>query len=167
MNESNKTLLEDYSNLPAQLEEVIAGLDESELSLRKKNNEWSIREYICHLVEGEQLWQINLRMILGMNGAKFPMTWYPKIMQLEWSAIWAYDRRSLQVMLDQYHADTQYLVDLLQNLPDAVWDYYGRITWPGNDEESRYSVRDIVKMHISHLDVHSEDIRAIRALYGC
>ena len=167
MSKSHDELLCEYGQLPERLEAVIAGLGESELDLRK-DGEWSIREYICHLVEGEQLWQINLRVILGLNGAKFPFDWYPKLgSQDRWVEIWVYGKRSLKVMLDQYRADTQYLVDILKNLPDAVWDHYGRVTWPGDDVESQYSVRDIVEMQLSHLDVHGEDIRAIRALNGC
>ena len=166
MSKSHNELLDEYCQLPERLEAVIAGLKESDLDLRK-GDEWSVREYICHLVEGEQLWQINLRMILGLNGAEFPMTWYPEHSQIEWSQLWAYDKRCLTVMLDQYRADTQYLVDILKNLPNAVWEYYGRITWPSYEEESRYSVRDIVEMQLEHLEVHAEDIRAIRALHGC
>ena len=164
MSKSHETLLEEYRRLPDHLEEVIAGLEESDLDLGK-DGEWSIRQYICHLVEGEQLWQINLRMIIGLNGARFPFTWYPEHSQDEWAELWAYGKRSLEVMLNQYRADTQYLVDILKNLPD-VWDHYGRITWSGDDAERRYSVRDIVEMQLRHLDGHAEDIRAIRALHG-
>jgi len=166
MEESYASLLERYQRLPDRLEAIIAGLDESDLDLRK-GDEWSIRQYICHLVEGEQLWQINLRMILGLNEAEFPMTWYPQHSQMEWAELWAYDKRCAQVLLNQYRADTQYLVDILKNLPDAIWNHYGRITWPGHEEESCYSVRDIVEMHLGHLDGHAEDIRTIRALHGC
>ena len=165
MSKSHEELLNEYGKLPERLEIAIAGLEESDLDLRLESG-WSIREYICHLVEGEQLWQINLRMIIGLNGAKFPFDWYPQHSQDEWVELWAYGKRSLQVMLEQYRADTQYLVDILKNLPD-VWERYGRITWPGYEEESHYSVRDIVEMNIQHLDIHAKDIREIRALHGC
>lgn len=167
MSKSNSALLEDYLNLPAHLEEVIAGLKESDLDLSLESG-WSIREYVCHLVEGEQLWQINLRVILGLNGAKFPFDWYPSLgSQERWVEIWAYGKRSLNVLLDQYRADTQYLVDVLKAMPDDVWEHYGRITWPGAEDESKYSVRDILEINLSHLDVHAEDIRAIRTMHGC
>jgi len=165
MKESYESLLEIYRQLPDGLDAVIAGLEETDLDLRLESG-WSIREYICHLVEGEQLWQINLRIVLGLNGAEFPFCWYPLHSQDEWAELWVYGKRSLKVLLEQYHADTQYLVDILKNLPD-VWEHYGRITWPGYEQESCYSVRDIVEMHIRHLDGHAEDIRAIRALHGC
>ena len=166
MNKSSTELLDEYLKLPERLEKVIAGLEEPDLDLRLESG-WSIREYICHLVEGEQLWQINLRMAIGLNGMQFPFTWYPEHSQIEWGELWAYGKRSLKIMLDQYRADTQYLVDILKNLPPDVWDRYGCIHWPGYEEESRYSVREIVEMHIHHLDGHAEDIRAIRALHGC
>jgi len=165
MEETHESLLEKYRQLPERLETVIAGLEESDLDLRK-DGEWSIREYICHLVEGEQLWQINLRVIIGLNGTKLPFDWYPRHSQNEWAECWAYDKRCLQVMLDQYRADTQYLVDILKNLPD-VWEHFGCITFPGDEAERRFTVRDIVEMHLRHLDGHAEDIRAIRALHGC
>lgn len=166
MNKEHETLLDQYLDLPTRLEEVLEGLAEEDFDLRLED-EWSIREYICHLVEGEQLWQINLRMIIGLNGAEFPMTWYPKLSQMEWSERWSYKKRATDVLLDQYQADTQYLIDLLENLPDEVWEHYGRITWPGAEEESHYSVYEIVELNISHLAVHVADIQAIRAKHGC
>jgi len=165
MSRSEHELLDEYLKLPERLEALIAGLEEKDLDLRL-GHEWSIREYVCHLVEGELLWQINLRMIIGLNGEKFPFSWYPQHSQVEWSEYWAYGSRSISILLDQYRADTRYLVDTLKNLPD-VWEHFGRITWPGYEEEFRYSVRDIVEMHIHHLDEHARDIRAIRASHGC
>jgi hypothetical protein len=164
MNTSEIELLDAYLELPDRLEAVIAGLEENQLDLRLESG-WSIREYICHLVEGEQLWQINLRVIIGLNGEEFPFAWYPQRSQDEWAQVWAYGKRSLKVLLDQYRADTQYLVDILKNL-SHVWEHDGWITWPGYERESRYTVRDIVEMHIQHLEEHARDIHAIRALHG-
>ena len=165
MKKKHETLLDQYLELPARLDEVIDGLADEDFDLHLEN-EWSIREYIAHLVDGEELWQINLRVILGVNGAQFPMTWYPQHSQMEWAELWAYNKRSIDVLLEQYQANTLALVDMLENLSDEVWEHYGRITWPGYEEESRYSVRDIVEMHISHLDGHAEDIRAILTRHG-
>jgi len=164
MNKSENELLDEYLGLPDRLEALVAGLEENDLDLRLENA-WSIREYVCHLVEGELLWQINLRMIIGLNGEKFPFSWYPQHSQVEWAEYWAYGSRSLNILLEQYLADTRFLVDTLKNLPD-VWKHYGCITWPGYHEEFRYSVRDIIEMHINHLDEHARDISAIRANHG-
>ena len=165
MSRSHAEILEEYRKLPDRLEEAIAGLDETDLDLRLESG-WSIREYICHLVEGEQLWQINLRVIIGLNGERFPFDWYFKLSQDEWVEHWAYHKRSLKAMLDLFRADTQYLIDVLESMPD-VWEHYGRVTWPGEEEETRLSVRDIIEIHIYHMAGHTEDIRAIRVLHGC
>jgi hypothetical protein len=165
MIQSNETLLEEYRKLPDHLEKAIAGLDESDLDLHM-NDEWSIREYVCHLVEGEQFWQINLRVIIGLNGERFPFDWYFKHSQIEWVEHWAYRKRSLKAMLDLFRADTQYLVNMLESMP-AVWEHYGRVTWPGDEEETRLSVRDIIEICIYHMAEHAEDIRAIRVMHGC
>ena len=167
MNKIYEKLLEKYLSLPEHLEDVIAGLSESDIDLRLEHG-WSVRQYIAHLVEGEQLWQINLRMIIGLNGAKFPFDWYPSLgSQERWADLWGYRKRSLKAMLDLYRADTQYLVDILKYMPDDVWNNYGWIAWSGSDKEYRYSVREIVEMHIQHLDMHAEDIHAIRELHEC
>lgn len=165
MNQEYEALLDQYLELPARLDEAIGGLAEEDFNLRLEG-EWSIREYVAHLIDGEQLWQINLRVILGLNGAEFPMTWYPKHSQMEWSTLWAYNKRSIDVLLDQYQANTQSLVDLLENLPDEVWEHYGHITWSGAEKESHYSVREILEINISHVGIHADDIRAIRTQYG-
>ncbi len=165
MKKEYETLLDQYLELPNRLEETLNGLEGEDFDLCLEG-EWSIREYVAHLVEGEQLWQINLRMVIGLNGTEFPFTWYPEHTQVEWAELWAYNKRSIEVLLDQFQANTQSLVDMLENLPDKIWKHYGRITWHGAEKESLYSVREIVMMQISHLDGHIEDIRAIRTLHG-
>ncbi len=165
MNKSDEALLDQYLQLPEQLEEAIAGLDETDLDLRK-GDDWSIREIVCHLVEGEQLWQINLRTIIGLNGSKFPFEWYFELSQTQWSERWAYGTRSLKVMLDLFHANIKYLADILKKLPSSIWEHYGRVTWPGAKEETHLTVRDIIEIHIRHMQGHTADIKAIRAVHG-
>ena len=73
MKKEYENLLDQYLELPARLDETINGLAEADFDLCLEG-EWTIREYIAHLIDGEELWQINLRVILGLNGAEFPMT---------------------------------------------------------------------------------------------
>ncbi len=64
MSGTHDVLLKKYLQLPDRLEAAIAGLSESDLDLRGEG--WSIREYVHHTVEGELLWQVNLRAIRGL-----------------------------------------------------------------------------------------------------
>jgi len=164
MTEEYVSLLEKYLHLPDQLEEAIVGLGESELDW--KQDGWSIRQLVHHVVEGEYIWQVNLRAVVGTNGILFPFTWYFAIPQGEWAVRWAYDKRPLGSSLALFRASTWNLVEFLRNIPDA-WEHFGRVTWPGESEETCITVREIVEMHLRHLHGHVDDIETIRVFHPC
>ena len=159
----HEILLKKYLQLPDRLEAAVAGLDEAGMDL--KTDGWSIRQYVHHTVEGELIWQINLRAAAGSDGIVFPMAWYFTQEQATWAERWGYDRRPVEPALALFRANTASLVEFLRLLPE-VWDRSGRITWPGEQQETRLSVRDIVLMHIGHTDQHAADIQAIRKAYA-
>jgi hypothetical protein len=161
MNAPHAGLLKKYLKLPDRLEAAVAGLSQSDLDL--KGDGWSIRQYVHHTVEGELLWEINLRAAAGYDGIAFPMTWYFVQDQDTWAECWGYDRRPIEPALELFRASTSNLAGFLSALPE-VWEHAGRITWPGHQSETILSVRDIVLMHIRHMDQHEADIQAIREL---
>lgn len=163
MIEEYESLLQRYLRLPDCLEEAIAGLSESDLDV-KQDDGWTIRQIVHHVVEGENLWQVNLRAIAGTDGILFPFTWYFAISQDEWVKRWAYDKRPLGPSLALYRASTWNLVEFLRNIPEA-WDHFGRVTFPGEQEQCA-TVCEIVEMNLRHLDCHVKDIQAIRALHN-
>jgi hypothetical protein len=165
MSTSQDVLLKKYLQLPNRLEAAIAGLDDSGLDLRC--NGWSVREYVHHTVEGELLWQVNLRVILGMDGIEFPFQWYFALSQDEWAQRWASGRRAIEPTLALFRASTRSLAELLCCVDPQAWKHFGRVTWPGTKKETRLTVRDIVLIHIGHMDQHVADIRAIRELHHC
>ena len=165
MSEPHEVLLKKYLQLPDRLEAAIAGLDEAGLEL-KGSQGWSIRQYVHHTVEGELIWQMNLRAAAGYDGIAFPMTWYFVQTQDTWAERWGYDRRPVEPALALFRGSTRSLVGFLHCLPEA-WDRSGRITWRSGQPETLLSVRDIVLMHIGHMDQHTTDIRAIRDLHKC
>jgi DinB superfamily len=165
MSTSHDVLLKKYLQLPERLETAIAGLSESELDLRGEG--WSIREYIHHTVEGELLWQVNLRAILGTDGIEFPFQWYFALSQDEWALHWASCKRAVEPTLALFRASTRSLAELLRCVDPQAWKHFGRVTWPGAKEIKRLTVREIVLIHIGHMDQHAADIRAIRELHNC
>jgi hypothetical protein len=127
---------------------------------------WSIRAYVHHTVDGELMWQLFLRAILGQDGIEIPLAWYFNLEQEEWGRCWSYGQRAVEPTLVLFHASTSSLVDLLRTIAEGAWENSGHITWPGAQEETRISVRAIVLMHIRHLDQHLIDIQAIRGMHG-
>ena len=165
MSDSNSSLLKRYLKLPDQLEAAIAGLDDDQLDLSMGTG-WSIREYVHHTVEGEQMWQLFLKAILGQDGIQIPIQWYFALTQDEWAKRWASGKRAVGPSLGLYRASTASLVELLSNVPAEAWEHSGCVTWPDEEEETNLGVRDIVLMHLGHVEHHTGDIRAIRAEHG-
>ena len=163
MIEETEVLLQKYLQLPGCLESAIAGLRDSDLDVCKDSG-WSIRQIVHHVVEGENLWQLNLRAVVGTDGILFPFAWYLAIPQDEWAKRWAYDKRPLEPSLALYRASTWHLVEFLRKIPES-WGHFGRVTWPGEQEETCGTVREIVEMNLRHLDQHVEEIQAIRVLH--
>ena len=159
MSVSHAILLKKYLQLPDRLEAALAGLSESDLDLRGEG--WSIRQYVHHTVEGESMWQLFLRAIIGTNGIEFPIHWYFALTQAEWADRWASDRRAIQPSLALFWASTNSLVELLCCVDPHTWKHYGCVTWPGAKDATHFTVRDIVLMHIGHMDQHEADIRTI------
>ena len=166
MSKSHAVLLNRYLQLPEKLEDAIRGLSEADLNLTRGEG-WSIRAYVHHAVEGELMWQMFLRAILGTNGIEFPIQWYFAIPQDVWAQNWAYDKRPIEPTLALFHASTRNLVELLQHISADVWKNFGRVTWPGANEETTLTVRDILIMHLRHMDQHVTDIQNIRTLHKC
>jgi hypothetical protein len=161
---SHDTLLKRTSKLPDRLETAIAGLEETQLDLTLGTG-WSIREYVHHTVEGELMWQMFLRAILGMDGIDIPIRWYFDLSQDEWAERWASGKRELGPTLALFHGSIASLVELLRNVPAKAWEHTGRVTWPGDNNETRLTVRDILLMHLGHMDQHTADIQAIRRVH--
>jgi len=161
---NHEFLLKKYLQLPDRLEAAIAGLSEAELDW-KAGEGWSIRSYVHHTVEGELIWEVNLRAAAGRDGIAFPMEWYFCQEQDAWAEQWAYDRRPIDSALALFRGSTRNLVDFLRCVPEA-WDHKGRLTWPRAEKETVLSVRDIVRIHIGHMKQHTADIQAIRAFHN-
>jgi hypothetical protein len=108
------------------------------------------------------MWQQFLRAIIGTDGIEFPIQWYFAITQDDWAEHWVFGKRAVGPTLSLFRASTASLVELLRNIPAETWEHYGRVTWPGVDKETRLTVRDIVLIHLGHMDQHTADIQAIR-----
>ena len=159
-------LLEDYLRMPGKLQAALKGLSEGQLNRRLAAGGWSIRAYVMHTVDGENLLQTTLRAALGVDGTRLPFDWYFQLTQDEWAEHWAYDRRSLALAIQRYQASTESFVDMMRQLPAEVWERAGHVTWPGRSESTRLTVRNIVEINLGHLDGHIDDIRLIRAEHG-
>jgi len=163
MNHPHEAILKRYLQLPDVLEKAVQGLDEAGLDLKAEG--WSIRTYVHHTVEGEMMWQLYLRAILGRNGIEFPIQWYRALSQDEWVDHWASTRRSIKPTQLLFRGSTASLVELLRNIDIEAWKNHGKLTWPGEDRQTFLSVRDIILMNMRHVNQHAGDILSIRQMH--
>jgi DinB superfamily len=164
VSEKHAVLLKKYLQLPGRLEAAVAGLSEPDFDLRGTG--WSIREYVHHTVEGELLWQVNLRAIIGTNGIEFPFQWYFDLSQDQWAEKWGSCKRAVGPSLALFQASTRSLAELLRCVDPLVWKHFGIVDFPGSQGPRKITVRDILLIHIGHMDQHTADIRAIRELHN-
>lgn len=164
MSAPHHPLLRRTLQLPNRLETAIAGLEEAHFDLTSGTG-WSIREYVHHTVEGELMWQMCLRVILGTSGVEFPIHWYFSKPQENWGKSWGTGKRAVGPSLSLFHGSTACLVELLRHIPAECWENFGRVTWPGDEQETRLSVCDVLLMQLNHVSQHTRDIRAIRVMH--
>ncbi|NMB55624.1 MAG: DinB family protein [Leptolinea sp.] len=157
---SRGELLEQYATGPQRLETVLRNLSDDDLEKCSAPGEWSIREIAHHIADGDDLWKICILAALGNPDGEFTLQWYWDRPQMEWSRNWKYTERSVEISLALLRANRAHMVELLRLTPDA-WERSVKIRWPGESEESRISVEDVVRMHVEHLTGHLDDIHSI------
>ncbi len=166
MNKTHQNMLETYLQVPDQLEAALAGLSETDLDLTKGEG-WSIRQVVHHLCNGQMMFSMCVKAILGLADLELPFAWYMQLTQDEWSEVWAFDRRPLAPALAAFRGSLQDLADLLAHLPDEAWERSGQITFRGRSEPTTLSVEWVLGMIPAHATGHiQEDILAIRHLHG-
>jgi hypothetical protein len=157
---SRSDLLEQYADGPQRLETALKDLFDADLEKCSAPGEWSIRQIAHHIADGDDIWNTCILAALGNPDGEFTLQWYWDRPQIEWSRNWKYTERSLEISLALLRANRAHMVELLRLLPDA-WERSVKIRWPGESEESRISVEDVVRMHVEHLTGHLDDIISI------
>ena len=146
---------------PALLERALAGIQDAELDARASQGGWTIRQIVHHIVDGDDLWKIGIKVALGNEQAEFSFNWYRTQPQEVWAEKWAYANRSLDVSLALLRAIRNHIDQLLRQVPDA-WHRSLAFRKP-DGEIKRLPVGAIVEMQADHVEHHLKRIRAIRS----
>jgi uncharacterized damage-inducible protein DinB len=148
-----------YREGPGLLEDAVAGLQDPVLDAVPSAGGWTIRQIVHHVVDGDDIWKLCIKMAVGNEQAEFALAWYWSLPQQTWGDRWAYGRRSLQASLFLLKANRRHIVQLLESVPEA-WDRAVAIrTRDGHVE--RMPVGFVVQMQADHLFHHVQRIRQI------
>ncbi|GAH29566.1 unnamed protein product, partial [marine sediment metagenome] len=79
-----------YADGPFQVETAIAGLSEGDLDIAESDDNWTIRQIVHHVVDGDDIWKVFIKRAIGNPGGKFDLQWYWEVPQNEWVKRWAY-----------------------------------------------------------------------------
>jgi hypothetical protein len=148
-----------YREGPWLLEQVVLGLEKADLDFKPSEGGWSIREIIHHIVDGDDIWKMGVKMAMGNKEGEFALGWYWALSQQTWGERWGYDRRSIDESLALFRATRAHLVQLLETVPEA-WDRSVTIR-TSKGEVERVPVGFVVQMQGDHVIHHIERIRAI------
>jgi hypothetical protein len=153
-------LLTRYVEGPERLEAAIDGLADEGFDVAMSADTWTIREYIHHVVDGDDLWQVCVKAALGNSDATFSLQWYWDIPQDEWAKLWNYAGRDVEPTLALFRANRLHVAQLLQRIPGA-WERSIFIEWP-TGERMQIDVTYVIEMQAQHLEGHVKDISEIR-----
>lgn len=162
--ESIQEKIRQYLAGPDALRAGLQGLDEAGLDSRYSDDTWSIRSYVHHVVDGDELWKFGIRAALGTNSGAFALRWYWDMPQVEWGAAWGYATRPVEPALALLEMNRRQVLEVLP--PDeALWQRSVLVHWPSGRQQP-LSVEEIIAMQIRHVTGHLQDIGAIRALHA-
>jgi len=153
-----------YREGPQQLEEVLMNLTDADLDAKPAQGGWTIRQIVHHIVDGDDIWKMAIKMAMGTEEGEFALGWYWALPQQTWAERWAYAKRSLDVSLSLLRAERAHVVQLLESAPE-VWERTFLVRTPKGEVE-RIPVGFVVQMQADHVSHHIERIRAILAERG-
>jgi uncharacterized damage-inducible protein DinB len=148
-----------YREGPRLLEQAVLGLEDAVLDASPSRGGWTIRQIVHHVVDGDDIWKICIKMAMGNEEAEFALGWYWALPQETWADRWAYAKRSLDVSLSLLGANRAHTVQLLESTPEG-WNR-SVIMRTRKGEVERIPVGFVVQMQADHVFHHVERIRAI------
>ena len=158
--ENQNEILELFKRGPGILENALAGLSDIELDYAPSNGGWSIRQIVHHLVDGDDLWKMYIKIALGNEQAEFTLKWYLELPQTEWANRWSYEKRSIDVSLTLFKAIRVHILQLLEYAPDG-WTKSAQFR-DSNGKIEVVPVGFVIQMQADHVVHHVKRILEIR-----
>lgn len=142
--------------LPAALDELVAGLDDGLLRRPEAAGKWSVVEVVAHLADTELIYRYRMRRIVATPGG--PIEAYD---QDAWAGALRYRDADLNASLALIAALRQANLDWLAGLGDEELDRFGM-----HAERGAESVRFLTRLIAAHDLVHRAQIARIRRALG-
>jgi catechol 2,3-dioxygenase-like lactoylglutathione lyase family enzyme len=150
--------LERYANCPDALETTVSGLSEEDLELSSAPGEWTIRQLVHHIADGDDLWSMAIKAALARSGFHYSQDWYTTDNAI--AEPLDYARRAIEPSLALFRAHRAHIVQLMQHLPGS-WERYIVFRWPNTEAEEQITAGTMIRWQARHAEEHIEAIRRI------
>jgi uncharacterized damage-inducible protein DinB len=154
-----------YEQVPDELDMAVAGLSDADLDTTRSAGEWTTRQIVHHLADGEAHWLTPIKMALIEPGFVYH---HNNWNQEASSNALAYTTRQVAQSLALFRAQRTHILQLLRELTGA-WDRHVEFNWLESGTEStsrKVSVADIINMQIRHAAGHIAEINENRRAAG-
>lgn len=158
--ENQEEVVELFRQGPDILENALTGLSDSELDYVPSNGGWTIRKIVHHIVDGDDIWKVCIKMAMGNENAEFSLAWYLAFPQTDWAKRWSYENRPIDISLVLFRANRKHILQLLEYARDG-WNKYVRYKNP-NGEIEVVTTGFIIQMQAYHVVHHVKRISEIR-----
>lgn len=148
-----------YREGPTLLEQAVRGLQDADLDAVPSGGGWTIRQIVHHVVDGDDIWKMCIKMAIGNERSEFALGWYQAQPQEVWADRWAYGQRSVDASLSLFKAIRDHVLQLLESVPDA-WNRSVAVRTRDGGVE-RVPVGFVIQMQADHVFHHVDRIRAI------
>lgn len=148
-----------YREGPALLERTVGSLRDADLDAMPSGGGWTIRQIVHHIVDGDDIWKLCIKIAIGNEQGEFGLEWYSAQPQDVWAECWAYSRRPVDVSLSLFSAIRRHVLQLLESVPDA-WNRFVVVRTKDGEAE-RVAVGFVIQMQADHVFHHVDRIRAI------
>ncbi len=153
-----------YAEGPDLLEASISGLLPEALDLSPGPIDWTIRQILHHVADGDEIWRVFVKRAIARPGGEFSLDWYWSFPQDDWPRKWAYAQRDVRLSLDVFRANRRQIAEMLRLAPGA-WDNT-LVVRSRSGEAQPVTVGWVVEMQTRHVVGHVDDIRKIREAHG-
>jgi uncharacterized damage-inducible protein DinB len=116
---------------------------------------WSVRDVLCHLTDTERVF--TNRAITFARGDRAAL---PSFEQADWAAHAEADHRSLDDLLDEWHAQRAATIAMVRGLPDAALDRRGIASGV------EFSVRALLHIPPGHVSYHLDHLASAYGVDG-
>ena len=150
---------DDIEKLAAQTDachEMIAGLNDEEITARPGPGVWSIAELVMHLMDCDAMFFDRMRLILTRDDA-----FLPSFEEDDFTRIMGYNDRDARLAADAFRANRLWMADVLRAQPDSAFLRHG-----AREGGPDVTVARLVTMLVAHVDHHATFARGKRDRLG-